>query len=493
MIISRKVVPSLLALATAIAVPQVAGAETLAEALARAYRNNPTLSAARANQRAIDEEVPIAKADGRPDAGIGSTYTENLDQAASQAGTIDRNLRSQASINVPIFSGGTVRNSIAAARLRSAAGRSDLRAVEADLFSNVVAAYLDVIRDSAVVQLNEQNVTALDTNLRATRDRFEVGDLTRTDVAQSEARLALARADLENARAQLIASKENYTALVGVPPENLAPPPRFAGLPESVEVAVSSALRDNPDIAAAALASNAARYDVRATEGLIAPRISAFASGAYDTNLGSGSAAGTSFSVRNDSHSVAVGATLTLPLYQGGRPAALQRQASAREASAIERSIATERSVIAQTRASFASWRAALGTIRSTQTAVEATSLSLQGVRAENSVGTRTILDILNAEQEALNARVQNVSAQRNAYVAAFRLLANMGQADASDLGIDPSILIDPEANFRRVQGKIWDFDFAPAPQPVTSSTRDTPPQDASTDDVAPSAMTIEP
>lgn len=473
----RGIVPSVLAIASSIVPFGAASADTLMEALTRAYRTNPTLSAARANQRAVDEQVPIEKADGRPDAGVSSTYDEHVVQPSSLGGSTDRSLQTQASINVPLYSGGTVRNSIAAARLRSAAGRNDLRSIEANLFSNVVAAYLDVIRDSAVVQLNEQNVTALDTNLRATRDRFEVGDLTRTDVAQSDSRLALARANLETARAQLIASKENYIALVGVPPADLVSPPQLAGLPATVDAALSSALRDNPDIAAAALASNAARYDVRAREGLVAPRVSAFASGGYNTNLGSGSTNGTGFTSRNDSTSVTVGATLSVPLYQGGRPAALQRQAAALEANAIEQSIATERAVIAQTRASFASWQAALGTITSTQAAVDATALSLEGVRAENSVGTRTILDILNAEQEALNARVQYVSARRNAYLAAFQLLAVMGQADAADLGIDPSILIDPEANFRRVQGKIWDFDFAQRPQPVSDSTRDTPAQ----------------
>lgn len=476
---ARKGLFGFLGVGAIVALANPAPAESLRAALEQAYRTNPSLTAARANQRAGDENVALAKADARPDLGVSASYGENVVQPVGSTLGVDRQVQAGAQVNVPLYSGGTVRNSIAAARLRARAGHSDLGAIESDVFTQVVAAYLDVIRDSAVVELNAQNVSALETNLRATQDRFEVGDLTRTDVAQSESRLALARAQLERARALLIASKENYIALVGVPPQDLETPSPLPGLPVSADAAVTTALADSPDIRAARLASEAARYDVRAAEGLVAPRISGFASGSYDTYLGSASTSGLAVPTRNDNRSVTVGATLSIPLYQGGRPAARQRQAIAFESGAIEQATAIERAVIAQTRASYASWQAAVDTIRSTQTAVDATALSLEGVRAENSVGTRTILDILNAEQEALNARVQLVTARRDAYVAAFSLLASMGRAEAEDLGLNPGPLYDPAGNLARVQGKIFDFDFDPRPAALSPTTAQTPAQTA--------------
>jgi outer membrane protein len=160
-----------------------------------------------------------------------------------------------------------------------------------------------------------------------------------------------------------------------------------------------------------------------------------------------------------------------VPIFQGGRPAALQRQAQARSAAAQENVIAAERDVIAQVRSAYSSWQAANQIIASTQTAVDAATLSLEGVRAENTVGNRTILDILNAEQELVVARSQLVTARRNAYVAGFSLLAAMGKAEARDLGLgDDGPLYDPQVNYDRVKDKWWDWDRDP--DPVAQSTR---------------------
>jgi outer membrane protein len=176
---------------------------------------------------------------------------------------------------------------------------------------------------------------------------------------------------------------------------------------------------------------------------------------------------------------VVAGATLRLPLYQGGRPGAQVRQNQALESQAIEQEIEVERSVIAQTRSAYASWQASLQSIASNQKAVDAANLSLEGVRAENSVGSRTVLDILNAEQEALNAKVQLVSARRNAYVAGFSLLAAMGHAEADDLSLETGALYDPMVNYERVKDKWFDWDFDPAPKPQATRTVDTPAQNA--------------
>lgn len=437
-------------------------AETLREALARAYESNPTLTAARSGQRANDENVPIVRADGLPSANATGSYSQSLDNSAVSPPP-DRTLGIQASLSVPIYSGGIVRNSIRAAEARVEAGQASLRGTESSIFSQVVGAYMDVLRDEAVVSLNRNNVEVLGVNLQATRDRFDIGDLTRTDVAQSEARLALAQSQLQSAEARLIASRESYIRLVGEAPLDLAPPPSLPGLPATVDTAVETALADNPDLEAAQIAADASGFDVRAARGTRLPRVALTTNGGYSDFPGISNAGAV--------HSASAGVSVTLPLFQGGRPAARVRQAQARESQAYEQLIGTERFIIAQTRSAFASWRAATAVAESSLVAVSASRLSLEGVRAENSVGTRTILDILNAEQELLNAQVQLVTARRDAYVAGFTLLAAMGRAEAEDLGLDGGALYDPAANYERVRSIIWDWSDDPDPQPVATRT----------------------
>ncbi|RVT42015.1 TolC family outer membrane protein [Sphingobium algorifonticola] len=454
---------------------QPVSAETLQDALLKAYQTNPTLTGARAGLRATDENVPIQKAAGRPNVQASGSFTESILKPTISFTAPQRTVNAQAQLNVPIYSGGAVKNAITGAKTRVEAGRANLRGTEASVFSQVVAAYMDVIRDSAIVALNRANVGVLDVNLQATNDRFEVGDLTRTDIAQSQSRLAVARSDLQTAEANLIRSRENYIALVGTVPDDLETPPPLPGLPESPDLAVQVAVADNPDILAAKKQREAAVYDVRAARAAAKPTVSVFTQGAY-TNYLTTLNGGTGAQVNE---TASAGVQLTVPLYQGGRPAAQVRQNQALESQAIEREIEAERSVISQVRASYASWQASLQTIVSSQAAVDATALSLEGVRAENSVGSRTILDILNAEQEALNARVQLVSAQRNAYVAGFSLLAAMGHAEADDLGLASGTLYDPVLNYDRVKNKLLDWGGDPRPQPVATRTVDTPAQNA--------------
>ncbi len=456
-----------------------AHADDLRDALIAAYNTNPTLQGARAQQRAVDENVPLARAEALPSVNGQAQYQENVLQSANSFTSPDRQFATGVGISVPIYAGGATRNAIRAAEIRVDAGQADLRATEAGIFSQTVAAYMDVIRDTAIVSLNRANVRVLQTNFEATSDRFEIGDLTRTDVAQSDARLALARADLESAEANLIGSKERYIQLVGKPPVDLAPPPPLPGLPDSPDAAVVVALDANPDLLAARERSEAAGIDIDIAGASRLPRVEFFTDGNYANFLGTlgGNVPGGNF-VQSQTTAQA-GVRASIPIFQGGRPAALERQAQARAASALEQEIAIERDVIAQTRALYSSWRASNQVIASNQRAVDAASLSLEGVRAENTVGNRTILDILNAEQELLSAQVQLVAARRNAYVAGFSLLAAMGKAEARDLGLDGGVLYDPEINYQRVRGKI--NDWASDPDPVAQSTRtvDTPAQDA--------------
>jgi outer membrane protein len=461
-------------------VPGAAWADDLRNALETAYHTNPTLVGARSNQRATDEQVPIAEASGRPSVSSSAQYVEYPVIDVNNYGAPTRSFDASANLSVPIYQGGAVRNSIRAARTRVTAGQADLRGTESSVFSQVVAAYLDVVQNEAIVGLNRNNVQVLEVNLQATRDRFEIGDLTRTDVAQSESRLALARGDTRTSEAQLAAARETYIRLVGKPPTNLAPPPPLPNLPASAEDAVAFALDNNPDISAARQRSKAAGYDVKSAGAGRLPQLSLFAGGGYDNYFGTLGAGVPGVYTQTDT-SAQVGVRATLPLYQGGLPAAQRRQAQDRESSTLEDEIAIERSVIAQTRSAFTAWVASREIITSSQTAVDAANLSLEGVRAENSVGNRTILDILNAEQELLSAQVRLVQARRNEYVAGFTLLAAMGRAQARDLGIggnDGAGLYDATVNAHRAARSWLDWDDRPSPRAQATRTVDTPVQD---------------
>lgn len=467
---------SLLAL-TAFAAP--ARADDLREALAAAYNTNPTLEAARDNQRAIDENVPIARAQGLPSANVTATHTEFLRQSANSFTAPERNLGVTAQGLVPIYSGGAVRNAIAAAKERVEAGQADLRNTESTLFANVVAAYMDVLRTEALVALATNNVAVLRTNLEATSDRFQIGDLTITDVAQSRSRLAVAEGDLQSAEANLIAAREAYVRLVGQAPGELAAPPPLPGLPDTVGEAIVSALENNPNLEAAKLRAEAAGFDRKAAGAGRLPTVGLFINGQYSDFYGTlGGPISADFVQRETTANA--GVRITIPLFQGGDPAARQRQAGARESAALEDVIASERQIIAETRTTYANWQAANAVIKSAQAAVEAAELSLEGLRAENSIGNRQILDVLNGEQELVNARAQLVTARRNAYVAGFNLLALMGKAEARDLNLDVGgPLYDPQVNADRVSSKMWDWDRDPEPAPDSTRTVDIPPATA--------------
>lgn len=457
------------ALIAACAVP--AQADTLRDALNGAYRTNPLLQAARAQQRATDETVPIEKSAGRPNVTGSAQYIEFVKSSSNSGVAPDRTLGAGIDLGVPIYSGGAVKNSIRAAENRVEAGQADLRGTESAIFAQTVAAYMDVIRGEALVGLNANQVQVLQVNVEATGDRFEIGDLTRTDVAQSQARLALAQGNLQSARANLISAREEYIRLTGMAPDNLQPPPPLPGLPASVADAVATALDENPDLIAARERADASAFDIDVAGSGRLPRVSIFTGGDYSNALGSLNIPGSTISVPQTSTGVQAGVQLSVPLFQGGRPAALQRQAQARSAAARENVVAAEREVIAQVRSAWSSWQAATQIIASNQSAVDAATLSLEGVRAENTVGNRSILDILNAEQELVNARAQLITARRNAYVAGFSLLAAMGKAEARDLGLgDDGPLYDPQVNYDRVRNK-WN-DWSRDPDPVVQSTR---------------------
>ena len=465
-------------------------ADTLRDALVSAYQTNPTLTAQRETLRATDDGVAIAKAAGRPQ--VSATLGVNRD--LTRSGVLDvggkgPSVSGGLDVSYPLFNGGSVRNSVRAAQTRVQAGRATLRAVEGDVFTLAVASYMDVIRDRAIVELNENNVKVLQTNLEATRDRFEIGDLTRTDVAQSEARLQLGRSQLAQAQGDLIASEAKYREVIGHPPGQLAPPPPLPPLPATADEAVRIALANNPDLIAITRSATAAGYDVRVAQAGRLPTVSAVASGTYLNDLGG--AVGP-----NSGTQTTAGFNARIPIFQGGLPAARVRQAQAQEGQLLEQVVGTERAVIQTTRAAFAAYEAAQKTIEASTVAVQANELSLEGNRAEQSVGTRTVLDVLNAEQELLQTQVALVRAKRDAYVAGFQLLNAMGQAEAQDLGLDGGPLYDPLGNYRRVASSWSDWAGEPRHDPAatrTISPKELPPQPAVTPQLVPGTTLTEP
>ena len=444
-----------------------ASADTLREALVSTYQTNPTLTGEREALKATDATVAIARSQGRPH--VSATAGINRDLSRSgilETGGSGPTLSVGADVSMPLFSGGRISNSVEAAKTRVEAERANLRGVEGDVFTQAVAAYMDVIRDRAVIELNQNNVKVLETNLEATSDRFEIGDVTRTDVAQSEARLQLGRSILATSQGRLAASEQEYRRVIGHEPADLAPPPPLPPLPVNPDQAVQIALANNPDIEAANSDVRAAGYDVNVARALRLPTLSAVGSGTYVNELG-GHIAG----VPSTGGQTSVGLAATVPIYQGGEPGARIRQAQALEGQTLEQAVGTERGVVAQTRSAFATYKAALETISSQETAVKANELALEGARAERSVGTRTVLDVLNAEQELLNSQVLLVTARRDAYVGGFQLLNAMGQAEARDLGLDGGPLYDPLGNYRRVAGDWNDWSSDPRHTPAATRT----------------------
>lgn len=453
--------------------------QNLRDALIRTYQTNPTLMAERQGLRQQDEAVDIARSAGRPRVDTNAAVNRDI-YTRHVIGGNGADLSVGVTATMPLYSGGRVRNSVRAANIRVEAGRADLRATEGDIFTEAVAAYMDVIRDRSIVQLNQNQVRVLETNLQATRDRFEVGDLTRTDVAQSDARLALARSQLAIVEGRLRGSEENYRRVIGENPEDLQPPNPLPTLPGTDDQAEQIALGNNADLAAIVARGRAAGYDVRVAQGARLPTITANSTTSYFDRLGTGVAGGNAAGLTFDNTaSSSVGLSLTMPLYQGGGPGARVRQAEAVRGELLEQAVAVERLVISSTRAAFANYRAALLAIESNEIAVAANTLALEGTRAEQTVGTRNVLDVLNAEQELLNSQVLLVTARRDAYVAGFQLLNAMGQAEAEDLNLDGiGPLYDPTVNYNRYSRSWNDWNDGPTIHPV--STRTAPPNSQS-------------
>ncbi len=441
-------------------------AETLKEALAAAYQTNPDLLAARAQQRALDETVARATSRWRPNLSgqfqlfrtdSNSRTLRQRDQSVvSDIDVKGRNEIYSVRADQNIFRGLRNFNELKGARANVFAGRADLLNTEQQVLLDAVTAYMDVLRDQAVLKLNDNNVTVLKRQLEATQDRFDVGEVTRTDVAQAEARLAGAKAQRAQAAAALETSRATYRRVIGHFPGTLEDAPALPPLPGSEEEAMAIALEENPLIIAARYREMAARYDIKVAKGALLPTIDAFASYqrakspsvTFDPLLFDFGPA------RNIRKATTYGVTVTIPLYQSGAEYSDIRRSKQIRSQRLLQIVGAERLVSQNLRTAWENFRAAEAQIASTEAQVRANEIALEGVKQEALVGSRTTLDVLNAEQELLDARVNLVRARRDHYVAGFSLLAALGRLNAKALDL-PVELYDPADYYHDVK---WQF-----------------------------------
>ncbi|MBY6265097.1 hypothetical protein EI613_24710 [Azospirillum sp. 412522] len=435
---------------TAVTGSGTAQAQSLEQALAQAYANNPTIGAQRARLRAVDEGVPQALSGYRPTARVTAGISRSMGESKFDGGSTGSEANAK-SVGVtatqPIYDA-TVAPAVRRAERLVEAQRATLIASEQSVLLAASQAYLDIVQNQAILQLQTNNEQVLRRQLDAARDRFRVGEYTRTDVSQSESRLSAAIASKISAEGTLRASRATYERLVGAAPGELkAPKPAFR-LPKNLDELVELARANNPNVLSASYTEAAQREAVDQQYGRLLPSVNLSATGSrtYDPGRSSGIDL-------NRSDSAQITAQVTIPLYQAGQPEALVREA---KQTANQARLQIEESRRQVTESAVSAWQAlqtARASIESYTAQIKAAQIALEGVRQEAQVGSRTVLDVLNQEQELLNARVFLVRAQHDEMVAAFNVLAASGQLTADRLNL-PVQKYDPQANYDKTRGK---------------------------------------
>ena len=431
-----------------------ASADTLEWALVQAYQNNPSLNAQRASLRATDENVPQAMSGYRPKLSVtasgGYNYT-NAVQELALGGVVANSQFSETFLSrqvgatgtYTLFNGFQTANRVRQAESQVEGARETLRVTEQQVLLDAATAYMNLLRDQAILDLNRRNVEVLTEQLKQTRDRFNVGEVTRTDVAQAESRLAAGRSQLLAAQANYLTSQANYRRVIGVDPGRLAPGTPVDRLsPNVLAKAVAQGQVQSPSVLAAAYGVDMAELAVKVSEGALYPNLTLNASastGQYPA-----------FEVVKETQASVVGA-LTIPIYQGGAEYSAIRQS--------KETLGQQRLTLDinrdQARATVvASWSqldAAKAQIEATTAQVNAAEIALNGVREEARVGQRTTLDVLNAQQELVNARVALVTAQHDRVVASYTLLASVGGLSMTHLGLNV-LIYDPMVHYQQVR-----------------------------------------
>ncbi len=431
-------------LAAVLAVP--VSAETLVDALVAAYLNNPTLEAGRAQLRAVDENVPQALSGWRPTVEIHSSVGVDRSESDKLGAETLTPWSGELSVIQPLYRGGRTMAGTQRAESEVRAERARLLTVEQNVLLSTSIAYINVLRDEAVVGLNRSNVQVLERQLEATRDRFQVGEITRTDVAQAEARLSRSVSDRVQAEGNLVSSRAAYARLVGNAPGTLEPAPRLLDLPENEAIAIDIAMENNPLLHAARAGEEASRHAIDVSRGRLLPevRLKGDISHREDVSI-----------TVDETDDYGISAQVTIPLYQAGSAYSEIRQSreiNSRRRVEVEE---TRREIVEGVTQAWEALNTARAEIQSRRDEVRAAEIALEGVRQESIVGARTTLDVLDAEQELLDARVALVVAERDEFVASFELAAAVGGLTATNLEL-PVELYDAEAHYRNVRSVRW-------------------------------------
>jgi len=433
-----------------------ASGETLVEALSDAYRSNPQILAERSNLRATDEGVPQALSGWRPtvtatiSAGPQLIETHSPFALAPKTGAIAQ--VQDLNVTQPLFNGGRTVAQTAQAEKNVEAERARLIATEQTVFLSVVQAYLDVVRDQATLELSINNEQVLRRQLDATSDQFRVGSVTRTDVAQAEARLAGATASRLQAEGNLQVSRANYERAVGHLPEKLNQPDLHPTLPATRDDAINLAATKNPNVIAAVFAEDAARDQVDIARSQLLPTVALV--GDLNRQIDSQFAHET---VKSGS----LIARVTVPLYEGGNVYSQTRQAQQVVGQRFSQTDDARRQSVQGATQAFEQVAAGRAQVVSLRSTISAAEIALEGVRQEATVGSRTVIDVLNAEQELFTDQVQLVTTQHDLSLAEFNLALQIGRLTAADLGL-PVKLYDVDVHYRSVRDKWIGFGAKP-------------------------------
>lgn len=422
-------------------------AESLRDALSAAYGYNPRLDAQRAFQRGTDEDVARAMSGYRPTiTGNADIGLQRLDRRPTS--TLDGVTRPRGygvELVQPLFRGFRTYNAVNTAEANVRAEREVLRDVERQVLLQAVTAYMDVVRDQELVRLNENNVNVLSRELKASQDRFSVGEVTRTDVAQAEARRADAVSRLDAARANLRTSRGSFEQVIGHAPSDLSwPAPPDEHLPPSMQEAIRVSNNEDPLVVAALYREQAAKYTVEQIRGELLPTVQLEAS--YDDRFSTSK-------LISESETGIVRGRMTIPIYQAGDVYARVRQAKQNHIGYLQQieQVRTEQQQVVV--AAWAQLESARAQLASDRVAVQSNKVALQGVREEEKVGQRTLLDVLNAELEFLNSQVALETDRRNLVVAAYTVVSAMGRLDAAWIGT-AAYVYDPVVHYKEVRRK---------------------------------------
>jgi outer membrane protein len=437
----KRFIPAMLLACAALVSSVPAQAETIAGALAKAYQNNSSLNSERAGVRVTDEGVAIAKSGMRP---VISGFS-NL-SFANQAGNSIRSGGFGVSIRQSLFDGFQTQNNVAAAESQVFAAQEALRNAEQNILFNAASAYMDVIRDRQVAAFTQRNLEFLAEQVRAANSRLEVGEGTRTDVAQAQASRAAAEAQLSAARAQATASAALYRQIVGEDPGRLDGASAITRLlPRSVDAAYGIAESQHPAILATRHLVDAAGFGVKAAEGSLLPQLNLEGSVSRNFSYG-GQQEGTS-------NSGSIGLNLTVPIYQGGLASAQVRRSKESLGQARLEVDVTRDQVRQAITSAWTQYVAAQELVSANRQLVNAAQLALSGVNEERSVGQRTTLDVLNAQADVINAQINLASAERDVVVASYAIVSAMGRLSASELGLNVA-LHRPQEHYDAVKDK---------------------------------------